>query len=102
MARKPYSPIASYAELKRVEELINRAQTIDDIRNIVAKDGPQVGYKAFCYMLTGKMTPEAMKADEACAAATALEQQDKSDEAVAIYKKVLEFHPDHSIAKGKV
>jgi len=102
MSRKPYSPVASYSELKRVEGLLKQAQTIDDIRKLVVKDGPKVGYKAFCYMLGGKMTPEAMKADEACVAAATLEQQGKEDDAMAIYKRVLEVHPDHPIAKGKV
>lgn len=102
MAKKPYSPLASYSELKRVEGLLDQAQSIDDIRKLVIKDGPKVGYKAFCYMLGGKMTPEGMKADEACVAAATLEQQGKEDEAIAVYKKVLEVHPDHPVAKGKV
>ncbi len=102
MARKPYSPMAPYAELKRVESLINQAKSVEDIRKIVYKDGPKVGYKAFCYMLGERMTPEAMKPDEACTAAEELEQQDKADEAAAIYKKVVEVHPDHPIAKNKV
>jgi tetratricopeptide (TPR) repeat protein len=102
MAKKPYSPLASYNDLKRVEQLLNQAQTIDDIRKLVVRDGPKVGYKAFCYMLGGKMTPEAMKADEACVAAATLEQQGKTDEAMAIYKRVIEVHPDHPVAKGKV
>jgi hypothetical protein len=85
-----------------VEGLINQAKTIDDIRKIVAKDGPKVGYKAFCYMLGGKMSPEAMKPDEACVAAATLEQEGKTDEATAIYKRVVEVHPDHALAKGKV
>ena len=102
MAKKPYSPLASYNDLKRVEQLLNQAQTVDDIRKLVVRDGPKVGYKAFCYMLGGKMTPEAMKADEACVAAATLEQQGKTDEAMAIYKRVLEVHPDHPMAKGKV
>jgi hypothetical protein len=102
MARKPYSPVASYTELKRVEGELNKAQTVEKIRKLVTKDGPKVGYKAFCYMLGGKMTPEAMKPDEACVEAARLEQQDKTEEAMGIYKKVLEMHPDHPIAKGKV
>ena len=102
MARKPYSPVASYTDLKRVEGLINEAQTVEAIRKLVVKDGPKVGYKAFCYMLGGKMTPEAMKADEACVAAATLEQQGNEDEAMAIYKRVLEVHPDHPVAKEKV
>lgn len=101
MAKQSYSPLASYTELKRVEGLIAQAQTVDDIRKITDKDGPKVGYKAFCYMLTDKMTPEAMKPDEACVAAARLEQEGKADEAVTVYKKVLEAHPDHPLAKGK-
>jgi len=102
MARKAYSPVASYSDLKRVEGDINKAAEIDDLRKSVIKDGPKVGYKAFCYMLGGKMTPEGMKPDEACVAAAGLETQGKEDEAQAIYKKVLEVHPDHPLAKGKV
>ena len=102
MAKKPYSPVASYTDLKRVENEINAAHTVDKIRQVVAKDGPKVGYKAFCYMLGGKMTPEAMKPDEACVAAATLEQQGNTEEAVTIYKRVVEFHPNHPIAKSKV
>jgi hypothetical protein len=101
MAKQSYSPLASYAELKRVEGLINQAQTVDDIRKLMEKDGPKVGYKAFAYMLTNKMSAEAMKPDEACVAAARLEQEGKADEATAVYKKVLEAHPDHPLAKGK-
>lgn len=101
MARKPYSPVATYSELKRVEDEINKAQTIDKIREIVYTDGPKVGYKAFCYMLGGRMTPEAMKPDEACLAAATLEQQGKDEEAMEIYKRVVAVHPDHSLAKAK-
>ena len=101
MAKQSYSPLASYADLKRVEGLISQAQTVDDIRKIVEKDGPKIGYKAFAYMLTNKMTPEAMKPDEACVAAAKLEQDGKADEAAAVYKRVLETHPDHPLAKGK-
>ena len=102
MAKKPYSPVASYTDLKRVERLINEAQTVEAIRKLVVKDGPKVGYKAFCYMLGGKMTPEAMKPDEACVAAATLEQQGQVDEALAVYKKVVEVHPDHLVAKSKI
>ena len=102
MARKPYSPIAPYTELKRAERLINQAQTVDDIRKLVMSDGPKVGYKAFCYMLGGRMTPEAMKPDEACASAAMLEEQGEVDKAMAIYEKVLAVHPDHPVAKGKM
>lgn len=102
MAKKPYSPVASYSDLKRVEGEIDKAQSVEDVRKIVIKDGPKVGYKAFCYMLGGRMTPEGMKPDEACVAAATLEQQDETEQAMAIYKRVLDVHPDHAIAKGKV
>jgi hypothetical protein len=94
--------VASYADLKQVEEKLNKAETVDTIRQLVQKDGPKVGYKAFCYMLAGRMTAEGMKPDEACTAAATLEQQGKAEEAQAIYKRVLEVHPDHPLAKGKV
>ncbi len=102
MAKKPYSPMAPYKELKQVEEALNAAQSVETIRTLVSKDGPKVGYKAFCYMLGGKMTPEGMKPDEACVAAAELEAQGKTAEAQEIYKKVLEVLPDHPIAKSKV
>jgi hypothetical protein len=102
MAKKPYSPMASYDELKRVEGEINRANTVDTLRKVVAKDGPKVGYKAFCYILGGKMTPEAMKPDEACVAAATMEQQGDNEAAMEIYKKVFEFHADHPLAKSKM
>ncbi len=102
MAKKAYSPVASYDDLKRVETEMNQADTIDQIRKLVAKDGPKVGYKAFCYMLGGKMTPEGMKPDDACVFAAKLEQQGENEKALDIYKKVLEVHKDHPLAKDKV
>lgn len=101
MALKPYAPVASYTDLKRVENLLTEAQTADEIRRVCATDGPKVGYKAFCYMLTNKQTAEAMKPDEACIAAVALEQQGKQAEAQTIYKRVLAAFPDHPLAKEK-
>ena len=102
MAKKSYSPMAPYKELKRVEQALNAAQSVETIRTLVGRDGPKVGYKAFCYMLGGKMTAEGMKPDEACVAAAELEAQGKTAEAQEIYKKVLEVLPDHPIAKSKV
>ena len=102
MAKKAYSPMASYDDLKRVEGEIKRAESVADLRELVNKDGPKVGYKAFCYMLGGKMTPEAMKPDDACEAAKLLEQQGQTAEALALYKNVVTAHPDHPEAKRKV
>ncbi|HYN87580.1 MAG TPA: hypothetical protein VER55_03570 [Ardenticatenaceae bacterium] len=102
MAKASYTPTASYEELKRVEGLIDQTRTVDDVRKLVARDGPKVGYKAFCYLLGGTMTPEAMKPDEACEAAAMLEQQGKAEEAIAIYKRVAAAHPDHPVAKSKL
>jgi len=102
MARKPYSPVASYADLKRVEGEINKAETIDRIREIVSKDGPKVGYKAFCYMLGQRMTAEAMKPDEACLTAAKLEQEGENERAQELYRKVIAAHADHPIASGKL
>lgn len=102
MAKKPYSPVASYKDLKRVEVALNNAQTVDEVRKLVLSDGPKVGYKAFCYMLGGRLTAEGMKPDEACAEAASLEQQGKEEEAQEIYKKVLAVHADHPQAKTKI
>lgn len=102
MAKKPYVPLASYTELKRVEGEINGAASVDKVRKVVYKDGPSIGYRAFCYILGGRMTPEGMKPDEACVAAATLEQQGKDEEAMDIYKKVIEVYPEHPIAKSKV
>ena len=48
MAKKSYSPMAPYKELKRVEQALNAAQSVETIRTLVSQDGPKVGYKAFC------------------------------------------------------
>jgi hypothetical protein len=102
MSKKPYEPMATYDDLKRVEQAINKAETIAQIRQLVIKDGPKVGYKAFCYLLGGRMTAEAMKPDEACTAAANLERQGKDEEAMAIYREVAKAHPDNAAAKAKI
>lgn len=102
MSKKPYEPMATYDDLKRVEQEINKAETIAQIRQLVIKDGPKVGYKAFCYLLGGRMTAESMKPDEACAAAANLERQGKDEEAMAIYREVAKAHPDNPVAKTKI
>ncbi len=96
---KSYAPVASYEQLKQAEAAINGAATVADIREATRQHGAKVGYKAFCYLLTGKMTPEAMKPDEAAATAVALEESGKADEAQAIYRRILAEHPDHPLAK---
>jgi hypothetical protein len=102
MPAKPYSPVASYAQLKQVETEIDKAQTIDDIRKILVKDGMKIGYKAFCYMLMNKMTPETMKPDEAAIAAVKLEQEGDKEAALRIFQRILADHPDHPLAKQKI
>ena len=62
---KSYAPVASYEQLQQAEADINGAATVADIREATRQHGAKVGYKAFCYLLTGKMTPEGMKPDEA-------------------------------------
>lgn len=64
MAKKSYTPVAELADLQRVETALKAAKTADDVRKICATDGPKVGYKAFCYLLVGKMTAEQMKTAE--------------------------------------
>lgn len=102
MARKPYSPIAPYAKLKEVEKALQRAQTADDVRNLARKYGADIGYKAFCYLLMGKMTPEAMKPDEAAILAFEYEQQGEVAAAREIYQRILEAHPQHPLAKSRL
>lgn len=98
MSKKSYTPVVSYAQLKQVEAKLQQAQTIEDIRKIVTTDGNKVGYKAFCYMLMGKMTPEAMKPDEAAMAAIELQQEGNHKAAKDIFQQILAAHPEHPIA----
>ncbi|OQY44037.1 MAG: hypothetical protein B6242_13550 [Anaerolineaceae bacterium 4572_78] len=102
MARKPYAPVASYEKLKSVEQKIEQAQSVEELRKIVVQDGPKVGYKAFCYILSRKMTPESMKADEACVAAFSFEKAGKLDEALDVYQKITAVHKEHPIASAKL
>jgi hypothetical protein len=101
MARKPYSPVASYEQLSEVEKKLSQATSVDDVRKLVVSDGPKVGYKAFCYILGGRMTAAAMKPDEACAAAAGLEQAGQIEAALTIYKAVLAVHKEHPIASTR-
>jgi hypothetical protein len=101
MPKKPYKPMASYEALSEVEQMINGAD-LDALKVLVKTKGPKIGYKAFCYMLGGKMTAAAMKPDEACIEAAKLEQAGNAEDALAIYKEVVAVHPDHPIAEAKV
>ena len=98
---KSYAPVASYEQLKQAETAINNAVTADHVREATKQHGAKVGYKAFCYLLTGRMTPEGMKPDEAAATAVALEEAGKADEAQAIFRRVLAEQPNHPLAKEK-
>jgi hypothetical protein len=74
---KSYAPVASYEQIKQAEAAINSAATVADSREVTRQHGAKVGYKAFCYLLTGKLTPEGIKPDEAAATAVALEESGK-------------------------
>ena len=102
MAKKPYSPVAPYADLVEVEKQLNSATDTSDIRKLVVSHGPKVGYKAFCYMLGGKMTAAAMKPDDACTAAAEMEAAGDFEGALAIYKEVAASHKDHPVATKKI
>lgn len=102
MARKPYSPRATYSALREVEKKLEGVTTVDEIRKLVVEQGPKIGYKAFCYMLGGKMTAAAMKPDEACVEAARLEMQGDNAAALRIYREVAAVHPDHPLATGKM
>ncbi|MBK7919743.1 MAG: hypothetical protein IPJ94_26490 [Chloroflexi bacterium] len=58
-----------------------------------------MGYKAFCYLLTGKMTPEGMKPEEAAASAAALEAERQDEAAQEIYRRIQTEHPWPQAAK---
>jgi hypothetical protein len=97
---KSDTPVAAYDQLKLAATAVTQATT-DHIREATRQHGAKIGYKAFCYLLTGKMTPEGMKPDEAAATAVALEEAGKAEEAQAIYPLILAEHPDHPLAKEK-
>lgn len=99
MARKPYSPVASYDDLRRVEQTLAQATEVSQIRKLVQQDGPKIGYKAFCYLLGGRMSAAGMKPDDACAEADNLYAGGDSEAARALYEAVLAVHTDHAGAK---
>ncbi len=100
--KKPYTPIAPYTKLKEVERLLGEAQTAEDVRQVARQHATSIGYKAFCYLLTGRMTPEAMKPDEAAVEAFQLEQKGEAEAAREIYRRILEAHPDHALARSRL
>jgi hypothetical protein len=51
---KSYTPVASYDQLKLAETAVAQATTADHIREATRQHGAKIGYKAFCYLLTGK------------------------------------------------
>ena len=61
MYKKNYRSIASYEKLKHVERLIDKAIYAKDIRNIMRKYCPKIGYKPVGYLITGYGNPERMK-----------------------------------------
>lgn len=95
-----YKPRASYALLKKAETAIEGAETIDDLREVVRAHGWRTGYKALCYLLMGKMTPEAMKPKDAAEVARKLSATGKDLEAEAIRAKILEVHPKYPLDDG--
>lgn len=97
-----YTPLASYTTLKSAENKINNARTLDDLRAAMLSDGAKIGYKAFCYIFMGKMTPEAMKPDEAAIEAMRLENKGDIEDAQDIYRAVVAAVPDHPLALPKV
>ena len=100
--KKSYSPVASYEQLKQAETSINSAETAVNVRDATKQHGAKIGYKAFCYLLTEKMTPEAMKPDEAAETAVSLEAAGQIDDAQEIYRRILAAHPEHPLAKEKM
>ena len=102
MAKKPYSPVAPYSDLVAVETMLEQATSVDEVRKIVVSHGPKIGYKAFCYMLGGRMTAAAMKPDEACIEAARLEQSGQIEAALGLYKAIIASHPEHPIAAPKL
>lgn len=97
-----YTPLASYTTLKSAENKVKNARTMDDLRAAMVSDGAKIGYKAFCYIFMGKMTPEAMKPDEAAIEAVRLENQGNIEDAQEIYRAVVAAVPDHPVALPKV
>lgn len=95
-------PVAPYIKLKSAESAIVGSQTVDQLREALRNFGPQIGYKAFSYIFLGKLTPEAMKPDEAVTEAVRMELQGDIHGARDIYQRVLEVHPGHPIAIAKI
>jgi SNF2 family DNA or RNA helicase len=59
--RSGYTPVAPYSALKQVEDKLNRAESIEEVRRVAQLECSRIGYKAFCYLLGELATPEMMK-----------------------------------------
>ncbi|MBE7473157.1 MAG: hypothetical protein DPW09_33285 [Anaerolineae bacterium] len=62
MARQPYKPIATLAQLQAAERDLKALPNWQEIGDLMRKHN-QVGYKAMAYLLQGK-TAEELKAGE--------------------------------------
>lgn len=97
-----YTPVAAYQALKAAEVRIQNAQTFEELKKSMASDGVKIGYKAYCYLFMGKMTPEAMKPDEAAVEAIKLESEGDIESAQEIFRRIVAAIPEHPLAKDKV
>jgi len=64
MPKKLYAPVCSNEALIAAHTAIIEAETKEDLQQAVSYHGPRVGYKAFCYMLSGKSTAEQLIANK--------------------------------------
>jgi hypothetical protein len=102
--KKPYvyRPMAPYVKLKQAEVAIEEANSLDEFKQVMGRFGTQIGYKAFCWLSMGKMTPEAMKPEEAIAVASECELKGDDEAAREIYERILVVHIDHPVAKSRL
>ncbi|MBK7179341.1 MAG: hypothetical protein IPH82_19545 [Chloroflexi bacterium] len=63
------------------QPLTNQKTTVDDIREATRQHGSKVGTRHSANLLTGKMTPEGMKPEEAAEAMAALEAEGQDEAA---------------------
>jgi len=96
---KHYTPTSSYAELKEVADKLATAQSADQLRTLCQQYGTKIGYKAFCYLMTNKMTAESMQPDQSAEIGVKLLAQGQTAAAREIFKRIVAFYPEHPIAK---